>query len=148
MKKCKIILYHIYDGNAYEFDTMMSATRFLGKNNSGNVALAAKGGGAEHYLTIGSYLVFYKEDFTLDNLSKRLDMIKNSTRRSPVVAHDLMNGSEQVFKSMREAGRILHIDKRTIGRSILSGKDAKGYIFRRQFIINNPEKLPEVIKHE
>lgn len=148
MKKCKIILYHIYDGNAYEFDTMMSATRFLGKNNSGNVALAAKGGGAEHYLTIGSYLVFYKKDFTLGTLSKRLDMLKNSTRRSPVVAHDLMDGSEQVFKSMREASRNLNIDRRIIGRSIISGKDAKGYIFRKQFIINNPDKLPEVIKHE
>lgn len=148
MKAQKMILYHIYDGNAYEFDTMISATRFLGKNNSGNVALAAKGGGAEHYLTIGSYLVFYKEDFTLDNLSKRLDMIKNSTRRSPVVAHDLMNGSEHIFRSMREASRDLHLDKRTIGRSLLSGREAKGYIFRKQFVISIPNKLPEVINHE
>lgn len=148
MKSQKMILYHIYDGTAYGFDSMTDVAHYLGKNNSGNISLAAQGGGAEHYLTIGSYLVFYKEDFTLNTLAKRLNMLKNSTRRSPVVAHDLMDGSEYIFRSMREASRDLHLDKRTIGRSLLSGREAKGYIFRKQFVISIPNKLPEVINHE
>lgn len=146
MKAQKMILYHIYDGTACGFDSMTDVAHYLGKNNSGNISLAAQGGGSQHYITIGSYLVFYQKDFTLDTLAKRLNMLKNSTRRSPVVAHDLMDGSEQIFKSMREASRVLHLDKRTIGRCIMNNTDSNGYTFRKQFSIAIPDKLPEVIE--
>lgn len=148
MKTQKMILYHIYDGTAYGFDSMTDVAHYLGKNNSGNISLAAQGGGSQHYITIGSYLVFYWKDFTLDNLAKRLNMLKNSTRRSPVVAHDLMDGSEQIFKSMREASRVLNLDKRTIGRCIMNNSKYGNYTFRKQFNIAVPDELPEVVEQQ
>ncbi len=146
MKKCKTILYHIYEGTAYSFNTMMDATKYLGKNNSGNVATAAQGGGVQRYITIGNYLVFYEDDFTLDTLIKRLEMLKGSTRKTPIIAHDLMDDSEQVFKSIREASETLHLDRRAISRSIIKNDELKGYLFRKQFNIVIPDKLPKVIE--
>ena len=146
MKTQKMILYHIYDGTAYGFDSMTDVAHYLGKNNSGNISLAAQGGGSQHYITIGSYLVFYQKDFTLDTLAKRLNMLKNTTRRSPVVAHDLMDGSEQIFKSTREARRVLNLDKRAIGRCIMNNSKYGNYTFRKQFNIAVPDELPEVVE--
>lgn len=146
MQSRNMILYNIYTREAKSFATMGALAKFIGKNNLGNIVVIAKGGGDENYLTVDNkYTIFYQEEFTLYAVQARLKKIKKFTRRTPIIAKDILLNKEYRFSSLRSASKELNIDRRSISRVLKGLRDEiKGYTFEYLNPIIIPKSMEEI----
>lgn len=148
MKSHSLIVYDFYNSKAYMFESFNKARKFLHKNNTGNLAVVAKGD--TKYLVLNEhYTVLYAENYNYQYLKKRLTQIKVGSRKRHIVATDLLTNKQQIFPSIRETERVLGLTHGGVA-AVLSGKQrsSMGYIFAYTDTIKIPDKLPGVIVND
>lgn len=147
MKSKATILYDIYTNTAEEFKSINALANYLGGKDIRNLITIARGKGKNNYLTFSSrYTLFYKDEYSLEEVQNKLDRISNaSTRITPIMVIDTNLNRTYTFNSLRQACEELGVSRRSAGRVLNGEKDSfRGYIFKRNYQIHIPVSLDEI----
>lgn len=136
-----VVLYDLYTQQAISFPSMGKITDRLNVPSS-NVTIVAQG--ETKYLVLRErYTIFYLDDFNYDYFEKRVEKVKQGSRRRGFIAHDTMLDKYYTFNSTREAEQKLDVNHTNISRALRGLLDqVKGYTFRYTNQIMIPDKLP------
>lgn len=144
-KTKSIVVYDLFDRLAWEFNSTREASRILKINNS-NMGMVLKSQGKKLVMN-KRYTLFYKADWSYEQLSARVRKI-NDSHRTPkgFVAINLSTRKETHYNTMREAANSLGFPHQAISRC-LYGKQVSthGYSFKLDSPFKIPNKLPVLL---